>query len=200
MTIRTVLPTVALATLLPSPMAAQRYKIPDSLAYLGFPDDPMEYAARFAAREPSYFNLLAFYDAGGCRSDGKWTTALLDALEEYAETDMFVRQELAQEYGFRLKHADRCPADLPGLEAWITRTLRQRYEAGIFYLEYAEQGVPHAGVALMGALWESTTPEAHALILEIALDPRIHFAIERDLAVRLARKVGVLRDPGPYKR
>lgn len=151
MTIRPILRlAAALAALPPSAAAAQTvYEIPRDLRYLGFPGDPAEYVRLVIAGERNPRMMLEM----GCPSDGGWAGAAFDLLEAEAKTDTVARDKLWQ----ALFWAKRCPADAPRFERLRIDDLRRNYEEG----------------RDVGVAWgwrESTDPEVHALIREIARD------------------------------
>ena len=190
MTSRPTLLTAVLTAVLASPTAAQRFRVPDSLAYLGMPDDPLEYVRKIERELVDglgSMDLYRMYEVGGCASDGGWTTVALDAMYRIAETDIRMRDELASEFGGELRtpvespeHL-RCPSDIPSLDAWLNGELRREWESGALS---PDRGKGMALRVLFRAVAASRSPATQALVRDIAFDRGVRVEV-REQAVRV---------------
>lgn len=198
MTVRVTLLAVLAAALGP-PVAAQ---IPDSLAHLGLPDNPLEFARKLAreVRDTGGYRSVRVFDmyrAGGCVSDGGWTAAAFEEMYRLAEADPLMLSQVAETLGLSIGGTSDvawevpCLTDLPGFELWLTGALRRRWEAGA--LSSPGHGLAVAATSLVMALANAQDPDAHALIEAIALDADVDDRIRYDATMAMMRRRASLR-------
>lgn len=119
----------------PMPVSAQRYAIPDSLAYLDLPPVPADFVRQVVKRERGVMN---FFDLE-CPSDWGWSEEVYNGLLEAVKTDFDLRMSMAIHLGTvltvesRPENRIRCPADMPRYEAWMVDQVRREWAEGLLY-------------------------------------------------------------------
>ena len=157
-------------------------QIPDSLAWIGLPDDPTELPGLVAAGQRPARDIFKV----GCPSDGGWAGAAFEALLEAAEGNILVRRSLISALGSKLGYGDRwggipkCAAEIPRYEAWLAERLRREWRAGVLTIG---SGRPTLYLDLLVSLDSSKNPATHGLVSNIAKDSTVYEDI-RSLAAR----------------
>ncbi len=154
---------------------AEEARPPEDRSLWGYPSlpaDPAEFVWEFVegirqdGPGPSSGNIFL----PGCVADGGWTADAFNGLVRAAEADSAVRGAFV--YGFRSPLIRRdCAADIPRIEALLTRYLREAYEAGPITDGGGLGGVGEIAWQLAS---ESDDPEVHALVREVLHDTTVH--------------------------
>ena len=155
-----------------TPDVQEEVKVPDSLYWLRFPDNPEHFADSVVAGwSPSKFLKV------GCPSDSPWADGVLTALEERAKTDVWLRGRLADRLpGIR---GFRCPAaDVQRAEDWVVQWVKTEYASGAWF---KDSYVANAGYELVAVLDVfSDSPEVEALSHTILCDERVVLSIREE--------------------
>ena len=109
-------------------LVAQTTGIPDSLRYLGLPDDPDSVPNSVTSDNYTFSNMFAV----GCPSGGGWPEKAYNAVLKAAETDFDIRTNVAGTLGAMLG-GSRCPSDQRAFEHWMADRLRGEWQAGLLH-------------------------------------------------------------------